>query len=675
MPLTPNFGGDIAGFGQSNKRGQKAQIFPARVKDIILQPSTDPNSLFAQNKGYPSIGFISFHPLYSVVDSQNKANLVAAPMDVNIRRLPLINEIVLIIQSTDILNEDPQAKKFYYLNNVNVWNSIHHNGFPDLQNLSTTQKSETLLGYVSTENGLTKKPDDAPKDLYLGNTFVEDPQIRNLYPVEGDTIIEGRFGNSIRFSHISIFPSQSVVSPWSKSGRNTSPITIIRNGQTKTTSSIRWTPIFEDIDGDASSIYLTNGQEINMTLASKNLASYNLAATSSATVVAIPSVVVQSPNQAMDQSDEEDLELATSQSLNQNPVTVPSAVTAPLTSSVTQSQAANNSTTVGTTPTASVSPTTETTRTSGPGSSKYEPIPESKLGALTWAGEEVSPIEFSSTYSTIEEDESQYWSKNPQPLEISKELEKALLPPPPPGTSYGNGNGGDGYSTVVLTPEGLAAAKALALRSGLDVIPGVFEGNKGVKLQLAYLGGQCLEIKAAAAYLVMVAAAKADGVTILLNSGFRPPFQSISGKTASGKDINFVGQYSVRGSGWIGGKGCSASFTEEARLNDPSRCYSPYKAPCGSSKHGLGIAIDVNTGGWKSQVPSTTSLTNVYVWMALNGWKYGFIRGVKTETWHFEYHPEKAKSGPYGIVGVDKNFQRTMEFKGKLFDLSKITVA
>ena len=501
-----------------------------------------------------------------------------------------------------------------------------------------------------------------------------DPQIRNLYPVEGDTIIEGRFGNSIRFSHISIFPSQSVVSPWSKSGRNTRPITIIRNGQTKTTSSVRWTPIFEDIDGDASSIYLTNGQEINMTLASKNLASYNLAATSSATVVAIPNVVVQSPNQAMDQSDEEDLELATSQSLNQNPVTVPPSVTAPLTSSVTQSQAANNSTTVGTTPTASVSPTTETTRTSGPGSSKYEPIPESKLGALTWAGEEVSPIEFSTTYSTIEEDESQYWSKNPQPLEISKELEKALLPPPPPGSSYGNGNGGDGYSSVALTPEALAAAKALALKSGLDVIPGVFEGNNGVKLQLAYLGGQCLEIKAAAAYVVMVAAAKADGVTILLNSGFRPPFQSITGKTASGKNINFVGQYDVRGGGWIGGKGCG-EFNDETRRNAPSRCYSPYKAPCGKSKHGEGIAIDINTGGWKSQVPSTTSLTNVYVWMALNGWKYGFIRGVKTETWHFEYHPERAKSGPYGIVGVDKNFQRTMEFKGKLFDLSKITVA
>lgn len=670
MSLSPNFGGNIAGFGQSNKRGQKSQIFPARVKDIILQPSTDPNSLFAQNKGYPSIGFITFHPLYSVVDSQNKANLVAAPMDVNLRRLPLINEIVLIIQSTDILNDNPQAQKFYYLNNVNVWNSIHHNGFPDLQNLSATQKSEVLLGYLSTENGLIKKPDDAPKDLYLGNTFVEDPQIRNLYPVEGDTIIEGRFGNSIRFSHTSIFPSQSVVSPWSKTGRNTSPITIIRNGQTKATSSIRWTPIFEDIDGDASSIYLTNGQEINMTLASKNLASYNLVATSSAVVVAVPNVVVQSPNQAMVQSDQEDLELASSQSLSQNPITVPPAVTASVTSSVTQSQAPNNSTTVASQPTASTNPSPERTRTSGPGSSRYEPIPESKLGAITWAGEEVAPLQYADSYEAIEEDESQYWDKNPQSLEIPPALERLIAPTPPPTST----TGGD-YPTVNLTPEALEAAKALALRSGLDVIPGVFEGNKGVKLQLAYLGGQCLEIKAAAAYVVMVAAAKADGVNILLNSGFRPPFQSISGKTASGKNINFVGQYDVRGSGWIGGKGCSTSFTEEARLNDPSNCYSPYKAPCGSSKHGEGIAIDINTGGWKSQVPSTSSLTNVYVWMALNGWKYGFIRGVKTETWHFEYHPELAKRGPYGIVGVDKNFQRTMEFKGATFDLSKIIVA
>ena len=69
MPLSPNFGGDVSGLGKRDKRGSKPQIFPARVKDIILQPSTNQNSLFVQNKGYPSIGYISFHPLYSVVDS------------------------------------------------------------------------------------------------------------------------------------------------------------------------------------------------------------------------------------------------------------------------------------------------------------------------------------------------------------------------------------------------------------------------------------------------------------------------------------------------------------------------------------------------------------------------------------------------------------------------------
>ena len=199
---------------------------------------------------------ISFHYLNSVVDTQNSANLIASPLEINIRRLPLINEVVLILQSTDILNEDPQAQKYYYFSNVNIWNSIHHNGFPDLQNLDATQKQSTLVGFESTGNGIVKKPDESPKDLFLGNTFVEDPEIRNLFPVEGDVILEGRFGNSLRFSHTAKSPSGSIQNPWSNQGLPTQPITIIRNGQTKQTPSIRWTPIFEEINGDEYGFYL-----------------------------------------------------------------------------------------------------------------------------------------------------------------------------------------------------------------------------------------------------------------------------------------------------------------------------------------------------------------------------------------------------------------------------------
>jgi len=677
MSLIPNFGGNVAGFGRQTKSGRKPQIFPARVKDIVLQPSTNPNSLFSLNKGYPSIGYITFHPLYSVVDTDNQANLIAAPMDVNIRRLPLINEIVLIIQSTDILNEDPQAQKYYYLNNVNVWNSVHHNGFPDLQNLSATQKTEVLLGYLSTQNGLVKKQDDSPKDLYLGNTFIEDPQIRNLYPVEGDTMIEGRFGNSIRFSHTSIFPSQSVTSPWSKTGKNTSPITIIRNGQTKQTPSIRWTPIFEDIDGDASSIYLTNGQEINMTFASKNLASYNMVVTASAAVVQIPNVVVQPQNQPMIESDAKELELA-----SQTPVDVltpsgtsgtsgtsgSSGTSGTSGSSGTSGTSGNNSTTQNPPPTSSVNPAPEKTPTSGPGSSKYEPIPESKLGPLTWAGEEVMPLSYQENYAQIEEDESQYWDTNPPPTVIPKELEE-FIPPLPPGATT--------TIEVNLTPEQLERAKTLTAKSGLDIVPGNYTNNDGNPITLAVVGSQVVEIEAAKAFIVMAAAAKAAHVTILVNSGYRPPWKEVKCKSSKGVNLTFIDQYQLRNlKRWQDAGSICGTYDEKQRREAAPRCFFPQTAPPGKSRHGDGIAIDINTGGFPSKLPPTTALTNVFVWMALNGWKYGFFRTVRSETWHWEYHPQLAKKGPYAkLKGVaDANFKRTMTLNGVTYDLGNIKV-
>lgn len=667
MPLSPNFGGEVSGIGKRDKRGAKPQIFPARVKDIILQPSTNPNSLFAQNKGYPSIGYISFHPLYTVVDSENKANLVAAPIDINLRRLPLINEVVLIIQSTDVLNEDPQSQKYYYLSGVNIWNSVHHNGFPDLQNLSSTQKSEVLLGYLSTQNGLTKKPDDSPKDLFLGNTIIEDPEIRNLLPVEGDTMIEGRFGNSIRLSHTAISPSQSVVSPWSKTGNNTQPITIIRNGQTKNTPSIRWTPIFEDINGDASSIYLTNGQEIQMTLASSNLASYGTSVTQSATVVTIPNVTIQPANKAVSTIDEEELfEAADSEEeVTQNVPVVP----------LLNPTGSTNSTTAAPPPTASINPTVEIKVTTGPGSSKETAIPESQLGPLTWAGEEVALANFDSNYDQIEEDESQYWDKNPPAIAIPAELEKFILPTPPPIIIPSADGLGGSVTSAPLTPEQLAEAKRIAEKAGIDIVPGQYTNNAGQKITLACVGSQTLELEAAKAYIVMVAAAAKDGVSIRLSSGFRPPLEAIKVKSSKGVDLKFTSQLQLRTADrWKGGK-CGA-FTEQARMTAGASCFHPATAAPGKSLHGNGVAIDINTGGFSSTLPGTGALTPTYVWMALNGWKYGFVRAVRSETWHYEYWPTLAKGGPYVKLGgkPDANYQRVMAFKGQNINLAQITV-
>ena len=459
MPLSPNFGGLVEG-GRSGKGGKKSPFFPARVKEIILQPSTNANSLFAQNNGYPSMGYISFHPLNSVVDTQNSANLIASPLEINIRRLPLINEVVLILQSTDILNEDPQAQKYYYFSNVNIWNSIHHNGFPDLQNLDATQKQSTLVGFVSTGNGIVKKPDESPKDLFLGNTFVEDPEIRNLFPVEGDVILEGRFGNSLRFSHTAKLPSVSVQNPWSNQGFPTQPITIIRNGQTKQTPSIRWTPIFEEINGDASSIYLTNGQEININLASQNLASYGLALTSSFNVVQIPNITIQAADKSLTNCDANELSDAeeTIEAIRNPPIVYD--ISSSL-SNITSSAIPTSITNLPP-PTASLSPTVIKTITNSPGSSKQTAIPEQQLGLLTWAGEEVQVLEYQDDILNIDNfpDEDYLFDIDLNAPELKVDAASAIftLPPLPPRvisqvTAGNDGSTGINYSWTIPKPK------------------------------------------------------------------------------------------------------------------------------------------------------------------------------------------------------------------------------
>jgi hypothetical protein len=689
MSLSPNFGGQVSGQSKNKSGGSNAQIFPARVKEIILQPSTDPNSLFALNAGYTSIAYISFHPLKSIVDSPNQSNLIASPLDINLRRVPLLNEVVLILSSTDVMNEDQLAQKYYYMSGVSIWNSVHHNGFPDLQYLTATQKSTNIVGYQSTKDGITKKPDDAPKDLYLGNTFIENPEIRNLFPVEGDVIVEGRFGNSMRLSHTSKFPSQSVTSPWSNYGSNTRPITIIRNGQTKQVPAVKWTPIFESIDGDASSIYLTNGQEIQMTLASRNLASYGTVISSSANVVQVPNVLIQPRNMSLKDADDDELEQAVSESKSNPPINVNAItiISSSISSSVSSSTTVvNNSSIVETLPTASVDGSVENKTTSGAGSSKSEAIPESNMGSLSWLGEEIAPLDYQSEYER-EDDESQYWLRTPEAPVIPEAVTRIIEPPPPPTPPTipeGNGPSGAGPSgspsggnpppSKDLTPAQIEAAKKAAA-AGLDVLPGVYTGNKGVKLKLAAITNSLVgTIETVQIFFVMAAAAKRDGVTLTVYSAFRPPFEDIEPtKTPGGKTIAATGQWRCRGPARYLAKKCGP-WTIKQRDTASSWCWDAETGSPGGSRHGTGQALDIRVYG-----NSNSPYNDSFVWLALNGWKYGFARRLWNEAWHWEYWGQQVvKGGPYILLTgnkPDSQFRRTGVLNGRSYDLGNIKVS
>jgi hypothetical protein len=109
----------------------------------------------------------------------------------------------------------------------------------------------------------------------LGDYFQEKSNLKPLLPFEGDFIVEGRWGQSIRFGSTS--KEQKLFNKWSVTGSNGDPITIITNK--RTTSSLSpepWVPSAEDINKDGSAIWLTSGQIVDMNVSKYPLDTYRL---------------------------------------------------------------------------------------------------------------------------------------------------------------------------------------------------------------------------------------------------------------------------------------------------------------------------------------------------------------------------------------------------------------
>ena len=259
---------------------QNGGLLAARVIDISLISSTNGASIFQTTGEYANIGAIKFELLNN---SNTKENFpqgpIAYPLDTNVRKVPLINEIVFIMSGPSrniALEGNSDAIDFYYTNAISVWGRSHLNMLPS--NSSTSKNTDTVPK-EDVERGIENNKDSQVVEPKPGNTFEEKANIRNLFPNEGDVIIEGRFGNSIRFGSTAkqSEKNKNVESPWSTEGKEGNPITIIRNGQSKADLDFNnWFPIYEDIQNDDSSIYMTSGQTIPVVLASNNFASFGI---------------------------------------------------------------------------------------------------------------------------------------------------------------------------------------------------------------------------------------------------------------------------------------------------------------------------------------------------------------------------------------------------------------
>jgi hypothetical protein len=189
----------------------------------------------------------------------NNQIIKVRPANNSIKHIPLVGELVLIYKTfNEQSTKYKRRENWYYVGTVDLQGSINENMLPGISGDKTQDEIDKT------------KP---------GRTFTK-KSIAPLQPFEGDLMIEGRFGNSIRFgSTINLSSNDSAVaengllvpnyyytSPlWSKddNGAFGDPIIAFSNGRKELPNKQF---IVEDLNNDASSLYLTSTQKIPITL-------------------------------------------------------------------------------------------------------------------------------------------------------------------------------------------------------------------------------------------------------------------------------------------------------------------------------------------------------------------------------------------------------------------------
>jgi len=134
--------------------------------------------------------------------------------------------------------------------------------------------------------------------------------------------------------------------------------------------------------------------------------------------------------------------------------------------------------------------------------------------------------------------------------------------------------------------------------------------------------GVLVSKRVAPSLLSMFEDAKKDNIRLSLSSAFRTnEDQIIEGQRKSGQ--NYL--YDI----WIHTSKKHHAYPGHSPNNPPISRTGNLAAEPGTSNHQNGIAVDLNTG--------STAGSPVYEWLVSNAWKYGFIRTVMSERWHWEW--------------------------------------
>jgi len=242
--IRENLGGIVSSLGQqSSPSAFKFRV--GRVYAVVMDETTPSSEVFDKFGGWDGMGtafYMEYEQSKNIpVTNENFINYAinnpAKPFFPNQKFYPLLGELILIfnLPSPDSQNREGTSQD-YYISVLNLWNSNHHNA------------------QTST-------------DSRLGSSFNENADLKPIRAFEGDYILEGRFGQALRFGSTTKINSSENF--WSKTGKDGDPITIVSNGHKSNSKFL--SPYVENINTDDSALYLTSTQQLPLKVSKTKL--------------------------------------------------------------------------------------------------------------------------------------------------------------------------------------------------------------------------------------------------------------------------------------------------------------------------------------------------------------------------------------------------------------------
>ncbi len=232
----------------------ESEFYEMEMGEVIavnLKESDLPELKDGSDKDWSKLGSVSVRMVNSQFDTPLISVGTVKPLFPNSHPLPVRGEYVVVVTFN---------KQNFYINVLNLFDNVNSNVSPGLSGI---------------------RPEENVEEDFIYEHFEIDNEIRNLWPYQGDSILQGRWGQSIRFGS-NIIPD----SHEDEDDKPDSPNILIRAGQLVDADAFDKSgvvqnlkesskkPVKEDINADGSSIWMTTDQSVKLDIKGTNALSH-----------------------------------------------------------------------------------------------------------------------------------------------------------------------------------------------------------------------------------------------------------------------------------------------------------------------------------------------------------------------------------------------------------------